>query len=76
MLYYDKWSKEGKWCESPIFTDYSRILNTLSGKKHGIIGLGTIGKEVAKISKDFLEPKFIIILRVELIKTQILYIWN
>lgn len=51
--YYDKWSKEGKWCESPIFTDYSRILNTLSGKKHGIIGLGSIGKEVAKISKAF-----------------------
>ncbi|MBM0636818.1 D-2-hydroxyacid dehydrogenase [Campylobacter sp. VicNov18] len=53
MIYYDQWSKEGKWCNSPIFTDYSRSLHTLGGKKHGIIGLGTIGKEVAKISKLF-----------------------
>lgn len=53
IVYYDKWSKEGKWCDSPIFADFSRVLNTLSGKKHGIIGLGTIGKEVAKISKSF-----------------------
>ncbi|WP_297191805.1 D-2-hydroxyacid dehydrogenase [uncultured Campylobacter sp.] len=51
--FYDKWSKEGKWCESEIFTDYSRILYNISGKKHGIIGLGTIGKEVAKISSAF-----------------------
>ncbi|MCR6571484.1 D-2-hydroxyacid dehydrogenase [Campylobacter insulaenigrae] len=51
--YYDKWSKEGKWCESPIFTDFSRILHSLCGKKHGIIGLGTIGKEVAQASTLF-----------------------
>ncbi|MBF7045943.1 D-2-hydroxyacid dehydrogenase [Campylobacter volucris] len=48
--YYDKWSKEGNWTKSEIFTDFSRILHTLTGKKHGIIGLGTIGKEVAKLS--------------------------
>ncbi len=53
IVYYDKWSKEGKWCDSPIFTDYSRSLNSLYGKKHGIIGFGTIGKEVARISKAF-----------------------
>ncbi|HEG8323470.1 TPA: D-2-hydroxyacid dehydrogenase [Campylobacter jejuni] len=51
--YYDKWSKEGKWCDSPIFTDFGRILNSMEGKKHGIIGLGSIGKEVAKISSAF-----------------------
>ncbi|TDJ86157.1 D-2-hydroxyacid dehydrogenase [Campylobacter volucris] len=51
--YYDRWSKEGKWCQSPIFTDFSRNLHTLTGKRHGIIGLGTIGKEVAKISQLF-----------------------
>lgn len=51
--FYDKWSKDGSWCESPIFTDFSRILNSIAGKKHGIIGFGTIGKEVAKISSVF-----------------------
>lgn len=51
--YYDRWSKEGKWCTSPIFTDFSRNLHTLTGKRHGIIGLGTIGKEVAKVSQLF-----------------------
>ncbi|WP_291951941.1 D-2-hydroxyacid dehydrogenase [Campylobacter sp.] len=51
--YYDKWSKEGKWCKSPIFTDFSRTLHSLDGKKHGIIGLGTIGKEVAQTSMLF-----------------------
>ncbi len=53
IAFYDKWSKEGKWCECEIFTDYTKILNNLSGKKHGIIGLGTIGKEVARISSAF-----------------------
>ncbi|AJC94814.1 D-2-hydroxyacid dehydrogenase [Campylobacter volucris] len=51
--YYDRWSKEGKWCQSPIFTDFSRNLHTLTGKRHGIIGLGAIGKEVAKVSQIF-----------------------
>lgn len=51
--YYDRWSKEGKWCQSPIFTDFSRNLHALTGKRHGIIGLGTIGKEVAKVSQLF-----------------------
>lgn len=51
--YYDRWSKEGKWCQSSIFTDFSRNLHTLAGKRHGIIGLGTIGKEVAKASQLF-----------------------
>ncbi|TXE78992.1 D-2-hydroxyacid dehydrogenase [Campylobacter peloridis] len=51
--YYDKWSKEGKWCECAMFTDFSRILHTLTGKRHGIIGLGAIGKEVAKASSLF-----------------------
>ena len=51
--YYDKFSKEGRWCESAIFTDFSRTLYSLEGKKYGIIGLGAIGKEVAKIASLF-----------------------
>lgn len=53
IIYYDEFTKSGKWCKSPIFTDFSRTLYNLSGKKYGIIGLGTIGKEVAKIARAF-----------------------
>ncbi|MBK1972029.1 D-2-hydroxyacid dehydrogenase [Campylobacter sp. 2018MI35] len=53
IIYYDKWCKEQKWIKSPIFTDFSKILHSLEGKKYGIIGLGTIGKEVAKIANSF-----------------------
>ncbi|EID4795805.1 D-2-hydroxyacid dehydrogenase [Campylobacter lari] len=51
--YYDGWTKQGLWVKSPIFTDFSKTLHTLTGKKHGIIGLGAIGKEVAKVSQMF-----------------------
>lgn len=53
IVFYNEWSKKGKWSECEIFTDYTKILNVLCGKRHGIIGLGTIGKEVAQISKTF-----------------------
>lgn len=53
IIYYDKWCKEQKWVQSPIFTDFSKILHSLENKKYGIIGLGTIGKEVAKIANSF-----------------------
>ena len=46
-------TKSGKWCKSDIFTDFSRITYTLFGKKYGIIGLGAIGKEVAKVAQAF-----------------------
>ncbi len=52
-IYYDEFTKSGKWCESDIFTDFSRITRTLSGKNYGIIGLGAIGKEVAKVATAF-----------------------
>ncbi|ARE80395.1 D-2-hydroxyacid dehydrogenase [Campylobacter helveticus] len=51
--FYNGWVKNGKWCESEIFTDFTQMLSDLNGKKHGIIGLGTIGKEVARISSAF-----------------------
>ncbi|AJC93332.1 2-hydroxyacid dehydrogenase [Campylobacter subantarcticus LMG 24377] len=51
--YYDQWSKDGLWTKSTMFTDFSKILHTLTGKRHGIIGLGVIGKEVAKVSQMF-----------------------
>ncbi|KAA6227503.1 D-2-hydroxyacid dehydrogenase [Campylobacter sp. LR264d] len=53
IVYYDKWVKDGNWTRSEIFTDYSAILTSIQAKNYGIIGLGTIGKEVAKIASTF-----------------------
>lgn len=53
VIYYDEFTKSGKWCKSDIFTDFSRTTYTLAGKKYGIIGLGAIGKEVAKVAQAF-----------------------
>ena len=53
MAYYDASVKEGTWTRSELFTDVSRPFYEISGKKWGIIGLGTIGQEVAKIATAF-----------------------
>ena len=42
-----------EWPKSPIFTRLDYPINELSGKKLGIVGLGTIGKAVARIGKAF-----------------------
>ncbi len=52
MDFYTLYGKE-KWVESEIFTNISLPYNELSGKKWGIIGLGTIGKKVAVIAQAF-----------------------
>ncbi len=51
--YYDNLVKEKKWCESEIFTNLDKPFWEISGKTWGIIGLGNIGKEVAKIAECF-----------------------
>ncbi len=51
--FYDNLVKDKKWCESEIFTNLDKPYWEISGKKWGIIGLGNIGKEVAKIAKCF-----------------------
>ena len=53
MAYYDKVVKDGSWSDSSLFTDVSHPFYEISGKKWGIIGLGTIGQEVAKIATAF-----------------------
>ena len=53
MAYYDAIVKDASWSESGLFTDVSRPFYEISGKKWGIIGLGTIGQEVAKIATAF-----------------------
>ncbi|MCO4844620.1 MAG: D-2-hydroxyacid dehydrogenase [Sulfurovum sp.] len=53
MAYYDAVVKNASWSDSGLFTDVSRPFYEISGKRWGIIGLGAIGQEVAKIATAF-----------------------
>ncbi len=53
MAYYDNVVKSGAWSNAGLFTDVSRPYFEISGKKWGIIGLGGIGREVAKVATAF-----------------------
>ncbi|WP_027326684.1 D-2-hydroxyacid dehydrogenase [Helicobacter pametensis] len=50
---YDGYCKNGKWCDSPIFTHITHGLHELHSKQWGIIGLGNIGKQTAKLAQAF-----------------------
>ncbi len=50
---YDEYVKSKEWVKSKIFTNLDFITHDIEGKKWGIIGLGEIGKEVAKIAEAF-----------------------
>ena len=51
--FYDNYVKSGGWENSDIFTNNDKPFYELNGKTVGIIGLGNIGKEVAKIATAF-----------------------
>jgi len=51
--YYDEYVKSGSYAKSPIFTHHGRTFYELKGKVYGIIGLGNIGKSVAKLAEAF-----------------------
>ena len=53
LNYYNSYVKGGEWASSPIFTNLEQPFFEISGKKWGIVGLGTIGKEVARVAKAF-----------------------
>ena len=53
LRYYDEYVKSGKWSESGIFTCIDRPFFEIAGKRWGIIGLGTIGREVANVARTF-----------------------
>ena len=53
MAYYDNVVKSGTWSKSGLFTDVSRPYSEIAGKKWGIIGLGSIGREVATVATAF-----------------------
>lgn len=50
---YNEYVQDGRWKRSPTFSPFVYPLNELAGKTIGIVGLGTIGKEVAAIANAF-----------------------
>lgn len=53
MAYYDQVVKDSTWADSGLFTDVSHPFYEIHGKKWGIISLGTIGQEVARVAESF-----------------------
>lgn len=51
--YFDNYIKSGEYSKSPMFTNLDVQYKDLCGKVWGIIGLGSIGKRVAKIAQAF-----------------------
>lgn len=52
--YYENYSKNSDgWAKSPIFVNLDKSIFELSGKKFCVVGLGTIGLEVAKVAQAF-----------------------
>ncbi len=51
--YYDSYVKSGAYAESSIFTHLDRPFWELYNKTWGIIGLGTIGRAVTGIAREF-----------------------
>jgi len=51
--YYDSYVKSGAYSRSASFTHHNEPFWELKGKRMGIIGLGTIGRQVARIAESF-----------------------
>lgn len=51
--YYDEYVKSGEWQKEAVFTHIGPSFSELRGKTWGIIGLGEIGRSVAKIASAF-----------------------
>lgn len=53
LTYYTRAVQNKTWSDSELFTDVSQPFSEIAGKKWGIIGLGNIGKEVARVAQTF-----------------------
>lgn len=53
LSYYDNYVKSGQYQNSNCFTHIGQTFNQLNGKTWGIVGMGKIGEEVAKIASAF-----------------------
>lgn len=53
LSYYDNFVKSGKYVDYPIFCHFSNTFHELYGMTWGIVGLGNIGREVARTARAF-----------------------
>lgn len=53
ISYYDSYVKSGEYSKSGLFTCLDKPYYEIEGKTWGIIGLGNIGRKVAKIAEAF-----------------------
>lgn len=53
LSYYDNYVKEGSYTKSDTFTHLDQTIMDIEGKTFGIVGLGQIGRSVAKLAEAF-----------------------
>jgi len=53
LSYYDNYVKSGAYTDAPFFTHFRKAFHNLSGMTWGIVGLGNIGRGVAKVAEAF-----------------------
>lgn len=53
LNYYDRFVKSGEYIRYDIFSHFAAKFHELAGKTWGIIGLGEIGRGVAKVAEAF-----------------------
>lgn len=51
--HYNHYVQSGQWAKSPIFVNIDKPFHDLEHKCWGIVGLGSIGQEVAKLASAF-----------------------
>lgn len=53
IKFYGDYAQSGEWVKSEIFTNLSAPITELNGKNFGVVGLGEIGRNVARIAAAF-----------------------
>lgn len=53
LAYYDHYVKSGTYSGDTLFTHFGQVFHELKGKTWGIIGMGNIGRRVARIAEAF-----------------------